>query len=126
MRSRFYRLNDPVIWWQADLCPQTEPETFSTAEARRLLAEGISSLSAETVDEAIDLVQKASARQHWTQRNAYAVAFALAVTVQDCLETYGFDIPSQMPRSHAICCAGWICTTWVMSAIGWNDCVRIY
>ena len=100
MRSRFYRLNDPVIWWQADLCPQTEPETFSTAEARRLLAEGISSLSAETVDEAIDLVQKASARQHWTQRNAYAVAFALAVTVQDCLETYGFDIPSQMPRSH--------------------------
>lgn len=52
MRSRFYRLNDPVIWWQADLCPQTEPETFSTAEARRLLAEGISSLSAETVDEA--------------------------------------------------------------------------
>lgn len=100
MRSRFYRLNDPVIWWQADLCPQIEPETFSTTEARRLLTEGISSLSAETVDEAINLVQKAAARQHWTQRNAYAVAFALAVTVQDCLEAYGLDIPSQMPRSH--------------------------
>ena len=100
MRSRFYRLNDPVIWWQADLCPQTEPETFSTAEARRLLAEGISSLSAETVDEAIDLVQKASARQHWTQRNAYAVAFALAGTVPDCLGKDGVYIPSPMPRSH--------------------------
>ena len=100
MRSRFYRLNDPVIWWQADLCPQTEPEPFSTAEARRLLTEGISSLSVEAVDEAINLVQKAAARQHWTQRNAYAVAFALAVAVQDCLEAYGLDIPSQMPRSH--------------------------
>ncbi|OUP58750.1 hypothetical protein B5F15_07005 [Butyricicoccus pullicaecorum] len=100
MRSRFYRLNDPVIWWQADLCPQIEPETFSTTEARRLLTEGISSLSAETVDEAINLVQKAAARQHWTQRNAYAVAFALAVTVQDCLEACGLDISSQMPRSH--------------------------
>lgn len=100
MRCRFYRLNDSVIWWQADLCPQTEPETFSLAEARSLLTEGISTLSSEAVDQAIDLVQKAAARQHWTPRNAYAVVFALAVTVQDCLETYGLDVPSQMPRSH--------------------------
>ena len=125
MRSRFYRLNDPVIWWQADLCPQTEPETFSTAEARRLLAEGF-------LRYRLRLSMRLSI---WYRASASALDTAQRLCGRPLHRGYSarlsgnerFDIPSRkMPRSHGDLLRWMDLHHMVMSAIGWNDCVRIY
>ena len=101
MRSRFYRLERPGhLVAGRSLSTQTEPETFSTAEARRLLAEGF-----------LRYRLRLSMRLSIWYRKHLRVSIGHSATpmrsplhwrlrCKTVWKRRGFDIPSQMPRSH--------------------------